>query len=87
MNPYGCSNQLRDSDDLDDWCEGLCGENPGLLRLIVDAAYEWRAADVHSSACILGKRSGSDYDALNAESRTATALRILLDRNLPKLMR
>lgn len=80
MNPYGCPNSIRDSEDIGDWTKGLCGENPGLLRLIVDAAYEWRAADVHEAACFLGERDGILLDARKNVVRKGDALRILLDR-------
>jgi hypothetical protein len=57
----------------------LVGEKPiDGLGLITQAAYEWRAAEVHAAACKLGAREDDGLaDAIELEK--LTRLRILLD--------
>lgn len=81
-----CSNQTRDSNDLDDWSEGPCGENPGELKerirqlqIVVNAAYKWRAAEVHQAALFLGIRDGCLDIATEEASQTQRQLRIETD--------
>lgn len=31
-----CNNMARDGDELDDWAEGPCGENPGKLQAEIE---------------------------------------------------
>ena len=86
MNPYGCPNSIRDSDDLLDWTDGLCGENPGGLRLLVDAAYEWRAAEVHATDCFIGECGRGFQSACKDAASKRKALMALLDRYQSELM-
>jgi hypothetical protein len=87
MRPYECLNPQRDSDSLDDWCKGSCGENPGLLRLIVDAAYEWRAAEGYLTDCFIGKcKYGRGFRAAHKDAASKRkALMTLLDRHRSEL--
>lgn len=82
MDPYDCSNSIRDSEDIEDWTEGPCGENPGLLRLIVDAAYEWRVAEMTAQDSLADQPPKREiiHAAFRDMKRKEKALRILLDQ-------
>lgn len=81
-----CSNQTRDSNDLDDWSEGPCGENPGELKerirqlqIVVDAAYKWRAAEIYLAALVSGLRLSDEEEAVTKAGDTLRQLRIETD--------
>ena len=55
------------------------------VKAIIEAAYEWRAAEVHSAACRLGIREDKMGCADRVELDKLTRLRILLDRHKPSV--
>ena len=48
-------------------------------REIIEAAYEWRAAEVHHAACQLGIRHGKEEETGDAVAITLRHLRIKID--------
>ena len=49
------------------------------MKMIVNAAYGWRAAEIHAAACFLGIRKSDIELADEIELKKLTQLRILLD--------
>ena len=52
------------------------------LRGLVEAAIEWRRADVHEAAVTLGERGGDHHEAHLAEISKRRELRISIDRHV-----
>ena len=51
------------------------------IKVIVKAAYEWRAAEIHAAACTLGIREDETGDAKQIVEDRLTNLIIQLDRH------
>lgn len=45
----------------------------------IQAAYEWRSADVHAAACHLGIRDGDHTETREEADRRLSVLRITID--------
>jgi len=50
-----------------------------MREAVIKAAYEWRAAEIHHSACILGVRQGELGPAAREVERTTSNLRVEID--------
>ncbi len=51
------------------------------VKVIIEAAYEWRSAEVHAAACQLGIREDKTGCADEVREEKLTQLIILLDRH------
>lgn len=54
--------------------------NKDCIKLILEAAYEWRTAEVHAAACRLGIREDRMDCANEVEWEKLSQLRIMLDK-------
>ena len=49
------------------------------MRAVIEAAYKWRAAEVHHAACRLKVRQGDEEEAGEGVVETLRQLRIKID--------